>query len=212
VAVKKPYVGVAFAGVTLTAVLAGCSNSAPPTAGQDPSPSAASATPSSGDQGSGAPSSGPSGRPAVPVSQSTRCTVGDLKLSVGQSDAAAGTVYRTLRFTNVSARTCTLQGFPGVSYVAGDDGHQVGAAASRTPGGGGVVRLGAGQSASTVVALVNVHNYEAATCRPQPVRGLRVYPPGETRSEFVALQGGDGCGNAKVQQLSVKALQPGPGA
>jgi hypothetical protein len=144
------------------------------------------------------------------VAQSTRCTAGDLQLSLGGGDAAAGTAYRTLRFTNVSGRSCTLQGYPGVSYVAGDDGHQVGAPASRTPSGSALVRLGSGQSASTSVGLVNVRNYDAATCRPQPVRGLRVYSPGETRAEFVALQG-TGCGNPKINQLTVNPLGPGRG-
>jgi hypothetical protein len=204
-------VGAAFAGMALTVALTGCTNNGTSNAGQNPSSSGASAAPSSG--GAGNPSqatASPSGQASAPVPQRTRCTAGDLRLSLGGGDAAAGTVYRTLRFTNVSGRSCTLRGYPGVSYVAGDDGHQVGGPAARTPEGGTPIRLGSGQTASAVVGLVNVHNYEAATCRPQPVRGLRVYPPDETRSTFVALRN-TGCANPAVNQLTVSALQPGRG-
>ena len=38
----------------------------------------------------------------------------------------------TSLLTNTGGRTCELRGFPGVSYVAGDDGHQVGPAAAQS--------------------------------------------------------------------------------
>ena len=46
--------------------------------------------------------------------------------------------------TNTGRRTCELRGFPGVSYVAGDDGHQVGPAAAMDGPRGGEVRLAPG--------------------------------------------------------------------
>jgi hypothetical protein len=36
-----------------------------------------------------------------------------------------------LQLRNVRSSSCTLYGYPGVSWVAGADGHQVGAAAER---------------------------------------------------------------------------------
>jgi hypothetical protein len=141
---------------------------------------------------------------------SSRCKAGDLRVSLGGGDAAMGHTYRTLRFTNVSGHSCTVQGFPGVSYVAGDDGHQVGAPAARTGNSGTSIRLANGQTASTTVGMVNARNYDAATCKPQAVRGFRVYVPDERAAKFVQLNG-TGCGNAKVQQLTVQALQPGRG-
>jgi hypothetical protein len=56
------------------------------------------------------------------------CASKDLSLALGEAEGAAGTVYRPLKFTNVSDFPCVLHGFPGVSYVAGEDGHQVGKA------------------------------------------------------------------------------------
>jgi uncharacterized protein DUF4232 len=220
-ATRKPYVGASVAGLMLTGVIAGCAGSGTASSGSDsPSsravaPAAASDTPSPASSGGGeepGPQAAPSrsGQVVVPVAQSTRCRTGDLRLSLGGRNAAAGTTYQTLRLTNVSGRSCTLRGYPGISYVAGDDGHQVGAAASRSPGSSVSITLARGKTASTTVGLANVRNYPAETCRPQSVRGLRVYPPDETRSMFVALRS-TGCANASLNQLSVNPLRPGLG-
>jgi uncharacterized protein DUF4232 len=115
-------------------------------------------------------------------------------------------VYRVLVFTNRGNRSCELQGFPGVSYVAGDDGHQVGSAAARTGDRGKSVPIAPGGTASAQLRQVNVANFDAATCQPTPVRGLRVYPPGETAAIFVPL-GGTGCaGTPSGPQLTVQAV------
>ena len=66
------------------------------------------------------------------------------------------------------------------------------------PGGtgdGGAGRRGGAAAQRTAVALVQfvqVANFDATVCRPTPVRGLRVYPPGDTASLFVAAAG-TGC-------------------
>jgi hypothetical protein len=48
-----------------------------------------------------------------------------------QGDAAAGSVFYKLKFTNQSGSTCVLRGYPGVSAV-NLKSHQLGRAASRT--------------------------------------------------------------------------------
>jgi uncharacterized protein DUF4232 len=220
-AARKSYLGASVAGLMLTGVLAGCASNGTTNTRSDSSSSGAAGTaaaaptsvPSDAGEETGIPPQPAASRPGqvvVPVAQSTRCRTGDLRVSLGGGGAAAGTVYRTLRFTNVSGHSCTLRGYPGISYVAGDDGHQLGAPASRSPGSSVSITLAGGQTASTSVGLVNVQNYPAATCRPQSVRGLRVYPPDETRSMFVVLPN-TGCANTGVNQLSVNPLQPGPG-
>jgi hypothetical protein len=135
-----------------------------------------------------------------------------LAVSIGGGDAAAGTVYQFLRFTNTSNRTCTIQGFPGVSYVAGENGTQVGPAADREGTKGAAVQLKPGAVASAAVGLANVQNFDPQTCHPTPVRGLRVYPPNETASLFVA-QDGTGCAATKLPgtQLTVSTIKAGPG-
>ncbi|HVV13563.1 DUF4232 domain-containing protein [Amycolatopsis sp.] len=146
------------------------------------------------------------------TSDNGMCKAADLKLSVGQGDAAAGTVYRPLIFTNVSSHSCVIQGFPGVSYVGGADGHQVGPAAYRDGAKGPAITLAKGDTAYASVGFVNVQNYDTVTCQPQPVRGLRVYPPQETASMYIDLPG-TGCGSDKIpgNQLTVKTIEKGSG-
>jgi Protein of unknown function (DUF4232) len=138
----------------------------------------------------------------------SRCTTGELSVALGQGDAAAGSVYRPLIFTNTGSRTCELHGFPGVSYVAGDDGHQVGPAAAMSGERGAQVPIAPGATARAQLQLVNVQNFDTAACNPVPVRGLRVYPPGDTAALFVPMDG-TGCSNDPPgDQLSVQTITP----
>ena len=145
------------------------------------------------------------------VTTSAECKVADLKLSLRDGDATAGTFYRSLVFTNKGNRTCTIQGFPGVSYVAGDDGHQVGPAAYRVGKKGPVITLKPGNSASADVGFVQVRNYDPAVCKPTAVRGLRVYPPHEYDSMFVPSEGTGCAGNPPGHQLTVATVKAGTG-
>jgi len=117
----------------------------------------------------------------------SRCHTGALTLSLGAGEGAAGTAYVPLVFKNVSGRTCTLFGFPGVSWVAGDDGHQVNVPFARTGAAKSTVTLAAGAVAHATLATHDVGFYDVAQCKPVSVRGLRVYPPDETKSIFVPL-------------------------
>ncbi|MEQ0561461.1 DUF4232 domain-containing protein [Amycolatopsis sp. NEAU-NG30] len=153
---------------------------------------------------------------AAPATQATAqpagnglCKAGDVKLALGQGDAGAGSVYRPLLITNTSAKPCTVQGFPGVSYVAGSDGHQVGKDAFREGTKGNAVKLNPGQTAAADIQFVNVHNFDPAVCQPTPVKGLRIYLPQETASNFVPADG-TGCASTKIpgNQLAVKTVHP----
>jgi len=136
------------------------------------------------------------------------CGTAELRGSLGQAEGAAGSVIVPLVLTNSGTRTCELRGFPGVSYVAGDDGHQVGPAAAMSGPRGGEVVLKPGAAAAAQLQLVNVANFDAAVCRPTPVRGLRVYPPGDTASLYVERAGVGCAGTPPGNQLSVQTLQP----
>lgn len=135
-----------------------------------------------------------------------RCTTGELSASLGTGDAGAGSVFRPLIFTNTGSRTCELRGFPGVSYVGGDDGHQVGQAADMSGERGAQVPIAPGGTAVAELRMVRALNFDEAVCRPTPVRGLRVYPPGDTASLFVP-DGGTGCeGPLTESLLSVQTI------
>ena len=135
-----------------------------------------------------------------------RCTAAGLSATLGQGDAAAGSVTRPLVFTNTGSHACELRGFPGVSYVAGDDGHQVGPAAQETGERAAEVVLRPGGQAVALVQFVQVANFDAAVCRPTPVRGLRVYPPGDTASLFVPAAGTGCAGTPPGPQLTVRTV------
>ncbi|SFQ44923.1 Protein of unknown function [Amycolatopsis arida] len=140
------------------------------------------------------------------------CTAGDVALSLGRGSAAAGTAYRPLQFTNTSDHSCVLHGYPGVSYVTGDDGHQVGPAAYRDGEKGAPVVVAPGEKAHAPLGFVQVRNYDPAVCRPTPVRGLRVYLPQETDAKFLEHEG-TGCASDEIpgHQLVVRTIEKGPG-
>jgi hypothetical protein len=101
-----------------------------------------------------------------------------------------------LQLRNIGSSACTLYGYPGVSWVAGADGHQVGAAAVKQadPAGSAekTVTLAPGALASAPLDIVDAAVFSRSQCKPVPVRGLRVYPPGEKAALFLSLptQGG----------------------
>lgn len=138
-----------------------------------------------------------------------RCTAAALDTHLGRVGGAAGSAILTLVFTNTSADTCTLYGYPGVSYV-GPDGSQVGAPAARSPRPENAVPLAPGASASAQVRAAQVHNYPAERCRPTPVAGLRVYPPGET-SSVVLEHRTTGCAatGTGITQMEITPVVPG---
>jgi hypothetical protein len=157
-------------------------------------------------------------RPATPPAAPTttrqpaalsRCTTGQLTAKLGPGEGAAGSVYRPLVFTNTGRRACELRGFPGVSYVAGDDGHQVGPAAAMVGGRGPQVRIEPGRSASAALQLANVGNFDPGVCRPTAVRGLRVYPPGDKAALFVPAEGTGCAGTPPGPQLVVRTITAG---
>jgi Protein of unknown function (DUF4232) len=170
-----------------------------------PTPSAPPSTPLGP---SSASTSVPTPPPSTTASGIANCATSELKGSLGQGEGAAGSVYAPLILTNVGSRTCELRGFPGVSYVAGDDGHQVGPAATMSGPRGGEVVLKPGAAAAAQLQLVNVANFDAAACQPTPVRGLRVYPPGDTGSLYIERAGTGCAATPPGNQLSVQTLMP----
>ncbi|MBE1499482.1 hypothetical protein H4696_006582 [Amycolatopsis lexingtonensis] len=169
------------------------------------SPTSATVTTATSAPSSSTPASAPVAQPA----DNGLCKAGDVKLALGQGDAGAGSTYRPLLITNSSSKPCTIQGFPGVSYVAGADGHQVGKDAFREGTKGNAVKLNPGQTAVADVQFVNVQNFDPNTCQPTAVKGLRIYLPQETASNFLPSEG-TGCASTKIpgNQLAVKTVHP----
>ena len=139
-----------------------------------------------------------------------RCTTGNLSVRLGATGGAAGSTYEPLVFTNKGSATCTLDGYPGVAFVAPQSGKQVGAAASRNPQhAASLVTVAPGASASAMLQIANHANYPASSCTPTTVSGLRVYPPGSTTAIYVPFAHTQQACSTKVNQLSVEAVVAG---
>lgn len=154
-----------------------------------------------------------SGGGGAPMAGGTpECKAANLKLSLGAGNAAAGHSFQALRFTNSSNQNCVIVGFPGVSYVTGNSGTQVGAPAVRDGAKGGQIILKPGQVASAIVTFTDVGVFDASVCKPTQTLGLRVYPPDSTASMFIA-QNGTGCaGTTPDPQLRVQTIKAGLGS
>jgi hypothetical protein len=114
----------------------------------------------------------------------TRCLSHNLTTSLGFANGTAGSVYIPLRFRNVSTRTCSLFGYPGVSAMR--NGHQVGVAARwgakarpRT------VIVKPGSTVRATLQIVDTGALPPRTCRSVTAAALRVFPPGAYVPHFV---------------------------
>ncbi|WP_285115861.1 DUF4232 domain-containing protein [Leifsonia sp. fls2-241-R2A-40a] len=190
--------GPAAVALTLALAMAGCA-----TPGSAPTTGTASAS------GSATPTSSP--RPtgtstAVPIEG--QCDTGNLAGSIAQgSGGAAGSVEVTLVLTNNGSAECSLQGWPGVSFVGDGNGTQLGAAAQfdrSTPHP--TVVLKPGGTAQAPLKITQALNYPDADCKPKPADGFRVYPPGSTASLFIAYPGQTACTSESISLLTVGAL------
>jgi uncharacterized protein DUF4232 len=121
-----------------------------------------------------------------------------------RGNAAAGSIYYTLKFTNQSGHTCTLTGYPGVSAVD-LRGHRLGSAASRNPSGVHVVSLPSGATGSAQVRITQAGNFPQPACHNVAAAGLRVFPPNQTAAKVVPIPF-QACSRAGPVYLSVKTV------
>ena len=115
----------------------------------------------------------------------------------------------TLVLTNKSTSACTLQGWPGVSFVGGGNGTQIGQAAAfdKTSSHAVVTLAGSGGTAKSTLRIVQAGNYSAADCKPTKADGFRVYPPGQKASIFASKTGFTACASTAVSLLTVSGLK-----
>lgn len=144
------------------------------------------------------------------ASDDGHCTLATLNVALGEPEGAAGSAYFPLTFTNTGFEPCTLEGFPEVAYVAGDDNHQVGAAAAENGDAGPAVTLKPGEQAVANLQEVTVQNFPEDVCDPTPVTGLRVSLPGGEDAAFIPQQDRTGCASEELPggqfQMSVQSI------
>jgi hypothetical protein len=143
---------------------------------------------------------------AAPAATPAACKTAGLVVWVNTNggNAAAGSTYVTLEFTNQSGRTCSLSGYPGVSALD-LRGHPLGSPGGRNPSTVHVVRLANGATAGAVLQIVVAANYPPAKCRRTAAAGLRVYPPNQTASKVVPIPF-EACARTGPVVLNVKAV------
>jgi flagellar basal body-associated protein FliL len=117
----------------------------------------------------------------------TTCNADELSLELSAADAAAGTYAYDLTFTNMSDRTCTLYGYPGVSLV-NDNGNMIGSPAERTENSEELtMTLAPEDKVKAVVYASNSNNFSDGQCKEGATK-LRVYPPNDTGYLSIATQ------------------------
>jgi hypothetical protein len=115
------------------------------------------------------------------------CHAAELSVAFGGrgGGAGAGKLATAIVFTNSGDRTCTMNGFPGVSFVTEENGPQIGAAAARDGEVGAPVLLAPGDTAVAPLLITSFAPYPAQKCQVRDVGGLRIYPPGDTVPLFL---------------------------
>ncbi len=162
--------------------------------------------------GAGTPSTPATSSSATPTPAGPgECTSAELKVTTGQSNGAAGTIYSNLDFTNISAGPCFVQGYPGVSLVSAGDGSgsQIGADAKRdtvTPSK--QILLNAGDVAHAVLGVAEAGNFPASSCHIVTAHWLQVFPPDQTVAEFVPFTT-QTCSSTSTPTMRITVLSSG---
>jgi hypothetical protein len=119
----------------------------------------------------------------VAAAAAPACTGGNTRVWIGlPGDGTAGTTFFQLEFSNIGPAPCTFFGFPGVSAIRAN-GRQAGLGARRT-GTPHRVTLSPG---ATAHAILGVTDAGAVCAHPVRTVNLRVFPPGQSRAQFVPL-------------------------
>jgi Protein of unknown function (DUF4232) len=182
---------------------------------------AACGTATSSGGGSSAASTSPAQNTTAPTASASAsvsaCATSALKVALDatKGNGAAGSIYYPLDFTNVSAGTCTLFGYPGVSFVTGRGGTQLGRAARRNPvAPATIVSLAPGAVAHATLQVSEAGNYDATQCQPVTAHWLKVFPPDQTGAAYARFTT-QACSAVLPSsiggQLSISVVQPGPG-
>lgn len=136
------------------------------------------------------------------------CTASDTTVEARPVQGSAGHVEYLITMTNDGDQPCTVEGYPGVSIVAGDDGTQVGAPADRdrSRGNGEPVTVRPGATATASVLVAQADNY-GDDCDPVDARGFRIYLPGQRAAQFAPVDV-RGCANPDIHLMRVRPFTP----
>jgi hypothetical protein len=115
---------------------------------------------------------------SAPAPTAAGCQAGALTVQALRGSGAAGHQYAFLQFTNKSARTCSLTGFPGVQLLRA--GALLGKPAARANKPVTGVQLAPGRSATARLV-------DASTCEAEKSDSVQIIPPNQTQKFLVPL-------------------------
>jgi Domain of unknown function (DUF4232) len=145
------------------------------------------------------------------------CSSSALKaqVDVAQGGAAAGSTYVPIDFTNTSASACTMDGYPGVSFVRSPSGGQLGNPATRNPAATpAMVTLAPGGIAHAILKVAAAGDYSQSACTPVTAHWLKIFPPDQVTAIYAQydVQACSARLPAKLgSQLDVYVVRPGAG-
>src|SRR5579859_422574 len=203
----RPLLGVAAA--LATGALAACGpvnvNSAP----------GAGSSPSGGAAASSAPASSPAASHGSTAAAGCSASELTVHVELAQGGAAAGSTYVPIDFTNTSGSACTMDGYPGVSFVRSRSGGQLGKPATRNPAATpATVTLTPGGVAHAILQVAEAGNYSQSACTPVTAHWLKIFPPNQATAMYARFKV-RACSArlpAKLgSQLAVYVVRPGAG-
>jgi hypothetical protein len=202
---------IAMAAVTGAAgLLAGCGTATTPAASPSTSAPATTTTPAASPSAAATQSPSPAPTPGPSSAGVAACTTSALHVAVpsGSGNAAAGSSYYPIQFSNTSSSPCTLYGYPGVSFVGAVGGSQIGAAATRNSAlAAKLISLSPGQTVHATLQVVDAMNYPSGGCGLVTAHWLKIYPPNQTAPLYVSFTA-QTCSKPKTV-LSVQTVQTG---
>jgi uncharacterized protein DUF4232 len=209
--------GVAVSSLVAAAALAaGCGSSGngnsassapPPTPATSQSPSVTVSSPAAG----GSAAAAPAGK-STAASGLAACSTANLSVSLKSNagGGAAGSTYVPIEFTNTSGAACALYGYPGVSFVTGQNGSQIGAPAKRSGSFANVtVTVASHATAHAWLQVAEAGNYPASSCHVVTAHFLKVYPPANTAPAYVSYSD-QTCSSGKVATMTIDPVRTGP--
>lgn len=125
-----------------------------------------------------------------------RCETSMLSVALTDQDAAAGSVYYHIDFTNISPESCTLRGYPEVVFLD-ESGNQIGAPALRLAEDTTLVTVDPGSSAMATFSYRTVFVATSPGCQPTDSSRLQVVPPDETAVLLIPFDR-QACANPEV--------------
>jgi hypothetical protein len=201
---------VVLAGAALTAACGPVNGNSAAGGGSSPSGGAAAAS-----SAPASPASSPAASPGSTVAAGCASSALTARVDLAQGGAAAGSRYVPIDFTNTSASACTMEGYPGVSFVRSPSGGQLGDAATRNPAAApAAVTLAPGGIAHAVIQVAEAGNYSQSACTPVMAHWLKIFPPNQVTAIYARydVQACSAKLPAKIgSQLAVYVVRPGAG-